>query len=67
MSGRAVAVPGYEKGNFIGPTIFSNVTPDMVIYREEIFGPVLSVISVDTLDNAIAFFQLYRIEGIQAG
>jgi malonate-semialdehyde dehydrogenase (acetylating)/methylmalonate-semialdehyde dehydrogenase len=55
LDGRTVAVPGYEKGNFIGPTIFSNVTPDMVIYREEIFGPVLSVISVDTLDNAIAF------------
>lgn len=55
LDGRTVSVPGYEKGNFLGPTIFSNVTPDMVIYREEIFGPVLSVVSVDTLDDAIAF------------
>lgn len=55
LDGRTVSVPGYEKGNFLGPTIFSNVTPDMIIYREEIFGPVLSVVSVDTLDDAIAF------------
>jgi malonate-semialdehyde dehydrogenase (acetylating)/methylmalonate-semialdehyde dehydrogenase len=55
LDGRTVFVPGYEKGNFLGPTIFSNVTPDMIIYREEIFGPVLSVVSVDTLDDAIAF------------
>ncbi|CAB1080858.1 Methylmalonate-semialdehyde dehydrogenase (EC [Olavius algarvensis Delta 1 endosymbiont] len=55
LDGRKVSVPGYEMGNFLGPTIFSNVTPDMVIYREEIFGPVLSVIGVDTLDDAIAF------------
>jgi len=55
LDGRTVSVSGYEKGNFLGPTIFSNVTPDMAIYKEEIFGPVLSVISVDTLDDAIAF------------
>ncbi|MCP4627942.1 MAG: aldehyde dehydrogenase family protein [bacterium] len=47
--------PGYEKGNFLGATTFSKVTPDMTIYREEIFGPVLSVVSVDTLDDAITF------------
>ena len=55
LDGRTVSVPGYGKGNFLGPTIFSNVSPEMVIYREEIFGPVLSVVSVDTLDDAIAF------------
>jgi malonate-semialdehyde dehydrogenase (acetylating)/methylmalonate-semialdehyde dehydrogenase len=55
LDGRTVSVPGFEKGNFIGPTIFSKVTPDMTIYREEIFGPVLSVVSLDTLDDAIAF------------
>ena len=55
LDGRIVSVPDYETGNFLGPTIFSNVTPDMAIYKEEIFGPVLSVISVDTLDDAIAF------------
>ena len=42
LDGRDVSVKGYEKGNFLGPTIFSNVTPDMIIYREEIFGPVLN-------------------------
>ena len=55
LDGRTVAVPGYSKGNFLGPTIFSNVSPQMAIYREEIFGPVLSVVSVDALDDAIAF------------
>jgi malonate-semialdehyde dehydrogenase (acetylating)/methylmalonate-semialdehyde dehydrogenase len=55
LDGRDVSVPGYEKGNFLGPTIFSSVTPDMSIYREEIFGPVLSVVGVNTLDEAITF------------
>ncbi len=55
LDGRNIVVPGYEKGNFLGPTIFSGVTPDMDIYKEEIFGPVLSVVSVDTLDEAIKF------------
>ena len=40
-------------GFFVGPTIFDNVTPVMTIAREEIFGPVLSVIRVNTLDDAI--------------
>jgi malonate-semialdehyde dehydrogenase (acetylating)/methylmalonate-semialdehyde dehydrogenase len=40
-------------GSFVGPTIFEGVTPAMTIAREEIFGPVLSVIHVDTLDEAI--------------
>ena len=55
LDGRTVSVPGYEKGNFLGPTIFSNVTPDMTIYREEIFGPVLSVVRMDSLEDAIEF------------
>jgi len=54
LDGRGVTVPGYEKGNFIGPTILADVTPDMECYREEIFGPVLVCLSVDTLDEAIA-------------
>jgi malonate-semialdehyde dehydrogenase (acetylating) / methylmalonate-semialdehyde dehydrogenase len=41
-------------GNFVGPTILNNVTPQMSVAREEIFGPVLSVMHVDTLDDAIA-------------
>ena len=40
-------------GNFVGPTLFDRVTPDMAIYREEIFGPVLSVVRAKTLDEAI--------------
>jgi malonate-semialdehyde dehydrogenase (acetylating)/methylmalonate-semialdehyde dehydrogenase len=41
-------------GNFVGPTILNNVTAEMRVCREEIFGPVLSVMHVDTLDEAIA-------------
>jgi malonate-semialdehyde dehydrogenase (acetylating) / methylmalonate-semialdehyde dehydrogenase len=40
-------------GNFLGPTLFDRVAPDMAVYREEIFGPVLSVIRAKTLDEAI--------------
>ncbi|WP_028987030.1 CoA-acylating methylmalonate-semialdehyde dehydrogenase [Thermicanus aegyptius] len=42
-----------EKGYFIGPTIFDNVTPEMTIWKDEIFAPVLSIVRVDTLDDAI--------------
>ena len=55
LDGRSVKVPGYPDGNFIGPTIFSGVKTSMRIYNEEIFGPVLVIVSVDTLDEAIAF------------
>ncbi len=54
LDGRRVKVPGYEDGNFIGPTIFTDVTTEMEIYRQEIFGPVLVVLGVSTLDEAIA-------------
>ncbi|WP_063896744.1 CoA-acylating methylmalonate-semialdehyde dehydrogenase, partial [Burkholderia vietnamiensis] len=54
LDGRDVTVRGYEQGNFVGPTLFSGVTTDMTIYREEIFGPVVVVMEVDTLDEAIA-------------
>jgi malonate-semialdehyde dehydrogenase (acetylating)/methylmalonate-semialdehyde dehydrogenase len=53
LDGRTVKVPGYEQGNFIGPTIFSGVTPDMSIYTTEIFGPVMVIVAADTLDHAI--------------
>jgi malonate-semialdehyde dehydrogenase (acetylating)/methylmalonate-semialdehyde dehydrogenase len=53
LDGRAVKVPDYERGNFIGPTILSGVRPDMKVYTTEIFGPVLVIVSVDTLDQAI--------------
>lgn len=53
LDGRGVVVKGYEKGNFVGPTVLHKVTPSMRCYREEIFGPVLVSNEVDTLDDAI--------------
>jgi malonate-semialdehyde dehydrogenase (acetylating)/methylmalonate-semialdehyde dehydrogenase len=53
LDGRAIAVPGYPNGNFVGPIILSDVKPGMVVYDQEIFGPVLLVVQVDTLDQAI--------------
>ena len=53
LDGREVRVPGYEQGNFVGPTIFNQVTTDMRIYQEEVFGPVLAIMHVDTLEQAI--------------
>ncbi|TDV11468.1 CoA-acylating methylmalonate-semialdehyde dehydrogenase [Paraburkholderia caballeronis] len=54
LDGRDVSVKGYEQGNFIGPTVFTDVTASMDIYRNEIFGPVLVVLTAATLDEAIA-------------
>ncbi|WP_295464626.1 CoA-acylating methylmalonate-semialdehyde dehydrogenase [uncultured Pseudomonas sp.] len=54
LDGRNIQVERYEKGNFVGPTLFSGVTPEMTLYREELFGPVLCVMHAATLDEAIA-------------
>jgi malonate-semialdehyde dehydrogenase (acetylating)/methylmalonate-semialdehyde dehydrogenase len=54
LDGRHIKVSGYEQGNFVGPTIFSGVTPNMSIYATEIFGPVMVIVGVNTLDEAIA-------------
>ncbi len=54
LDGRGIKVAGYEQGNFIGPTIFSGVTPAMKVYTTEIFGPVMVIVGVNTLDDAIA-------------
>jgi len=53
LDGRGVEVPGYPDGYFIGPTIFDNVTREMTIAREEIFGPVIPIIQVKDLEEAI--------------
>ena len=53
LDGRNAKVAGYENGNFIAPTIFSGVKPQHQVYQTEIFGPVLVLVSVDTLDEAI--------------
>jgi malonate-semialdehyde dehydrogenase (acetylating) / methylmalonate-semialdehyde dehydrogenase len=52
--GRGCKVPGYEAGFYLGTTLFDRVLPEMSIYKDEIFGPVLLVLRVDTLDAAIA-------------
>ncbi|KAK7319511.1 hypothetical protein RJT34_04232 [Clitoria ternatea] len=53
LDGRNIVVPGYEAGNFIGPTILSDITADMECYKEEIFGPVLLFMEADSLEEAI--------------
>jgi len=52
--GRNFSCKDFENGFFLGPTLFDNVKPDMTIYKEEIFGPVLSVVRVGSLKEAIA-------------
>jgi malonate-semialdehyde dehydrogenase (acetylating) / methylmalonate-semialdehyde dehydrogenase len=47
------AVPGYEAGSYVGPVLLDQVSPDSEVYATEVFGPVLSVVRVDTLDEAI--------------
>jgi malonate-semialdehyde dehydrogenase (acetylating)/methylmalonate-semialdehyde dehydrogenase len=54
VDGRGLVVPGYEQGFFVGPTVLDAVTPEMDVYREEIFGPVLSVLRAGSVDEAIA-------------
>lgn len=53
LDGRGVKVQGFEKGNFVGPTIIDNVKPGMSVYDEEIFGPVMIIVRADTLQEAI--------------
>ena len=53
LDGRGLVVAGHEEGFFIGPSVVDQVTPGMEVYRDEIFGPVLSVLRVDGPDEAI--------------
>ncbi|VUC28645.1 unnamed protein product [Clonostachys rosea] len=53
LDGRGQAPAKYPDGNWIGPTIITNVTPEMTCYKEEIFGPVLVCLNVETIDDAI--------------
>ena len=53
VDGRDVHVEGHASGFFVGPTLFDRVTPEMTVYRDEIFGPVLVVLRAETLDDAI--------------
>ena len=54
VDGRGYTVPGKENGTYVGPTVIDHVTPDMAVAREEIFGPVISIMRVSTLDEALA-------------
>ncbi|NMR32087.1 aldehyde dehydrogenase family protein [Arthrobacter sp. SF27] len=53
ITGGSEPVPGLESGYYVKPTVFSEVTPEMTIHREEIFGPVLSIVPYDTDEDAV--------------
>jgi malonate-semialdehyde dehydrogenase (acetylating)/methylmalonate-semialdehyde dehydrogenase len=53
VDGRGAVVNGKENGSYVGPTVIDLVTPDMSVATEEIFGPVISIMRTDTLDEAI--------------
>ncbi|HZK60219.1 MAG TPA: CoA-acylating methylmalonate-semialdehyde dehydrogenase [Cryobacterium sp.] len=53
IDGRGFSLPGHEEGFFMGPTLFDHVTPEMRIYQEEIFGPVLIITRADNYEEAL--------------
>jgi malonate-semialdehyde dehydrogenase (acetylating)/methylmalonate-semialdehyde dehydrogenase len=60
VDGRSVQVAEHEEGYFLAPTLFDHVTPQMVIYKEEIFGPVLGIVRVRTLEEACALVDAHE-------
>ena len=54
VDGRGFALQGYEKGFFVGPTLFDQVKPQMRTYQEEIFGPVLQIVRATSFDEAVS-------------
>ncbi len=60
VDGRGFSLQGYEDGNFLGGSLFDRVTPEMAIYRDEIFGPVLSTVRVETFDDAVDLIQAHE-------
>jgi malonate-semialdehyde dehydrogenase (acetylating) / methylmalonate-semialdehyde dehydrogenase len=54
VDGRGYTVKGKEGGTYVGPTVIDRVTPDMAIAKEEVFGPVICILRVDSLDKALA-------------
>jgi malonate-semialdehyde dehydrogenase (acetylating) / methylmalonate-semialdehyde dehydrogenase len=59
--GRALKVPGYDNGFFLGGTLFDHVKPDMTIYKEEIFGPVLSCVRVRDAGEAVRLVNAHEL------
>ncbi len=53
LDGRGLKIEEYPNGNWIGPTVFTNVKTNMNIYKEEIFGPVLCILEVNSLDEGL--------------
>ncbi|MDV7269609.1 CoA-acylating methylmalonate-semialdehyde dehydrogenase [Thioclava sp. A2] len=53
IDGRDLSIQGYENGYYVGPTLFDDVTPEMDIYKEEIFGPVLSTVRAGSYEEAL--------------
>ncbi|MCS7247157.1 MAG: CoA-acylating methylmalonate-semialdehyde dehydrogenase [Anaerolineales bacterium] len=53
VDGRGAVIKGYEKGNFVRPTVILNIPPQGELFRTEIFGPVLSIMPVNTIEEAI--------------
>lgn len=53
LDGRGVKVDGFPNGNFVGPTVIDHVKPGMKVYDEEIFGPVMCLVRVDNINEAI--------------
>ena len=53
VDGRDLKVDGHENGYFVGPTVLDRVSPDMGAYRDEVFGPLLAVVRVDTFEEAL--------------
>lgn len=60
LDGRGVSVPGYESGFYLGPTIFDHVTEDMIVGREEIFGPVLCIKRVKDFEEGLKIMNSSR-------
>ena len=61
LDGRAYQDPKHPTGYFLGPTVFTDVKPDMVIAREEIFGPVLCVMKANTFDEAVEIVKRHEL------
>ncbi len=60
IDGRALVVEGHEEGYFVGGSLFDHVTPEMAVYKEEIFGPVLSVCRVGTFKDAVELINAHE-------
>jgi len=60
LDGRPLVVDGCEKGHFIGPTVFTDVKPGMMIHQTEIFGPVVVILKADSLDEAIGIINEHQ-------